>query len=360
MMKLTTFLLLLFTLHAFAQPSSKIIVGTQTTKGSEGIYAIIFNPKDTSLSDAKLIYQVANPTYLTISEDGKHIYTVSETHGGSALALTWDEHKETLVKKAEHTTRGAHPCYISLDRKEEFISVANFSGGSVILFDTAVIETGFKQHEGGFENSRLQNKPHAHCSLWSPDNRFLLTVDLGLDAIIAYPFEKGKLGEGIVALQLPEGNGIRHLVFNQKGYRAYLAAELSSTVYALEYDKEKGRFSVINTLSTLPTRFTEKNTVADIHLSKDGRFVYVSNRGHNSIASYKVKKNGAVEALDIVKCQGEHPRNFVVSPDGRFLLVANRDTNNITIFSIDQKMGTLTYIRDFSGLQSPTCLKFYP
>lgn len=357
-MKHALYLSLLILLGACNQPKEQLIIGTYTNDGSEGIYQLTFDGE--TLSNSELLYTTENPSYLNISNDGETIYSVSESDTAKALALVWNKDRSQLIESNKQLISNPSACYISVDNAEKHIAVTSYRGGFVHLGTTTGEKVDTRQHQGGFKNSKRQSTPHAHCALWSPDNKHLLVVDLGMDAIISYPFEDGKLGEAKVALQLPEGNGMRHLVFNKNGTRGYVSAELSSMIYTLDYNASTGTFTIINSLSTLPTGYNKPNSVADIHLSKDERFVYVSNRGHNSIASFSVLDNGGVEKLAITKCKGEHPRNFVISPNGKSLLVANRDSNSITFFDLNTKDGSLSYKGRNTDIYSPTCLKFLP
>lgn len=357
-MKHFLFAMALILLGACNSPQEKLIVGTYTNDGSEGIYSYDFDGK--TLTNKQLLYTVEDPSYLNIAKDGQTIYSVSEAEPSKALSLVWNDDNSQLVERNAQTIDNPSACYISLDQTETHVAVASYRGGFVQVGTTEGETTALRKHKGGFENSERQSSPHAHCAVWAPDNNHLLVVDLGLDAIIAYPFESGELGEGKTALQLPEGNGMRHLVFNNAGTRGYVSAELSSMIYALDYDNETGTFSIINSSTTLPEDFKDFNSVADIHLSKDEKYAYVSNRGHNSIASFKVLENGGVEKIGTTKCRGDHPRNFVISPKGDNLLVANRDSNSITIFDLNTKDGSLEYIGECQNIHSPTCLKFMP
>lgn len=340
----------------------RVVIGTYTDGASDGIYCVDLDLENSRFENLTLLIEEVSPSYLTVSKDGSKVYAVSEVgnyngeKSGALISYEWDLQKDKLEKVAELSSGGEHPCYIALSKNERYLAAANYTGGSLVVTDLELENRIIKQHVGGFEGSDRQASPHVHCTFWSPDNRYIFAVDLGIDKIMAYPFNDGVIGEGSVAFELPEGEGARHLVFNKNGDVAYLAAELSSKVYSLNYNKELATFDKIGELSTLPSNFTGDNSVADIHISPDQSSLYVSNRGLNSVAHFRIKEDGDVELLSNYDVMGDWPRNFVITPDGNYMLIANQKSDNITLFSIDSE-GKLNFLNESLTVGSPVCLK---
>lgn len=351
---------LLFISQLFIACSSHetLLLGTQTKGNSEGIYALDFNPKNGKLSHLRLLAKTDNPTFLCQNIKGNQIYSVSEGHKPSINAWLLSAECDSLLFIKSISSIGAGPCHISIDRNGKHIAVANYGGGSVLCTDKKLSYTSVKQHKGGYPDTKRQRSPHAHCAIFSPDNKYLFVVDLGLDAIIAYQLIDSKLGKSHIALQLEKGNGSRHLCFNQKGDKAYLAAELSSKIFALNYNATNATFSIENSLSTLPSDYKYFNTVAEVKLSQKEDFVYVSNRGHNSIACFKIQKDDQLTFSSITKVQGDFPRNFTFSPNGNFLLISNQKSHNISVFKVNKKTGELIFQHSISTPEHPMCLIF--
>lgn len=347
----------------------KILAGTYTQGKSEGIYRLSFDPATGALVNEGLAVKAAQPSFVAAGRDV--VYAVNETDtfngqpGGGLSAFRWKEGREQLTPINSQNTEGAHPCYLSLSGNGRYLSVANYTGGNVALFELsengALLEGPvIRQHSGSGPNPERQEGPHAHCALWRPDGQYLYVVDLGIDEVVAYAFnpETGTLGPGNTALEVAGGSGPRLLTFHPEKKLAFLVNELSCTVLSLSYEEGSPSFSVIQEESTLPAGFAGENTCAHIQISPDGRFLYASNRGHDSIAAYSVSPEGKLTRVDIEPTQGRHPRYFTISPDGRYLLAANRDSDSVVVFRIDQESGALEPTGTKAEVYSPVCLQF--
>jgi 6-phosphogluconolactonase len=264
-------------------------------------------------------------------------------------------------------SKGGAPCYVSITPDNKHVLVANYSGGNVavlpILSDGSLGEpSDVAQHTGSSVNEQRQKGPHAHCIVPSPDGRFAFAADLGLDRVMIYRLdsEKGTLEPGEQpSVAVKPGAGPRHFTFHPDGKRAYVINELDSTVVAYTYDAAIGALTETQTVSTLPEDFTGDNYPADIHVSPAGRFVYGSNRGHNSIVVFAIDEySGALSLVQHQPTGGEWPRNFAIDPSGRFLLVANQNTDNVVVFSIDPETGMLEPADRDLEIPAPVCLRF--
>jgi 6-phosphogluconolactonase len=264
---------------------------------------------------------------------------------------------------------GADPCYVSFDQSGKYLLVANYSGGSVSTFPVAADgrigpTSAFVQHAGSGPNKERQEAPHAHYVASSPDNRFVFVVDLGLDEVVVYRFDptKGSLTPNDPPLaKVAPGTGPRHLALHPNGKFAYVLSEVNSTVTAFDYDSKNGSFATLQTLSTIPKDFTAHNDTAEIVVHPSGKFLYASNRGHDSIAEFTIDPaKGTLTLAGNFPTQGKTPRNFALDPTGKFLLAANQESNNITVFRIDQSTGALTATGQAAQVPAPVDIVFVP
>lgn len=266
----------------------------------------------------------------------------------------------------EQSTLGAGACHVNTDRSGRLLMVSNYVGGNFAVYP--IEENGRiaenlanYQYEGSGPNQSRQEKPHLHYAMPSPDNRFAYAVDLGTDRLYAYRIKpkKNKLQPAKSPwATIDPGGGPRHFTFHPNGRWAYVAEELSSKVTAFRYQSKTGALEKIQRLSTLPEDFKEASFCADIHVHPNGRFLYVSNRGHNSLAIFSIdQENGSLELLDTPSVEGNWPRNFLITSDGRWCLIANERSDNIAIFTIDEKTGLLTFSDQEIKMPSPVCLK---
>ncbi|SHJ49002.1 6-phosphogluconolactonase [Hymenobacter daecheongensis DSM 21074] len=318
----------------------------------------------------------AAPTYLTMDAARRHLYAVSETQtfrgaaSGGVSAFAVDKKTGHLTLLNQQPSGGGAPCYISLDRSEKNVLVANYVGGNVSLLPVQADgrlapAASVHQHEGRGPHPN-QTSPHAHCILPDPSNQFAFAVDLGTDNVYGYRLnakEHQLAPAAAPAFTAAPGAGPRHLTFHPDGRYAYLINELNSTITALQYQDrqyEKGpaAFTELQTVSMLPAGFTGPNSCADVHVSPDGRFVYGSNRGHNSLAVFAINPgDGRLTLVQHVSTQGQTPRNFALDPSGQLLLVANQNSNNIFTYRVDQGTGKLTPTGHSVEVPSPMFLQ---
>lgn len=348
-----------------------LYVGTYAKPEEEGILLYRLNAATGALTRVRGYRAGENPSYLTLDKKRRYLYAVNETTeyegapGGSvsAFALPRRPTEGDLTLLSRQPSRGGAPCYISLDAPEKLALVANYVGGNVALLPTQPNgglgpATLLDQHQGKGPHPN-QTTPHAHCFLPDPAGRFAFSVDLGTDTVYGYSLADARKGQlrPTVAFRTRPGAGPRHLIFTPDGRRAYLISELNSTMTALAYDATQGTFQEIESVSTLPAGFTGESYCADVHLSPDGRFLYGSNRGHNSIVVFAVNQgSGRLTPVQHAPVLGNWPRNFTLTPDGRMLLVANQRSNNIVSFRVDKSTGRLTPTGQSAEVPAPVCL----
>ncbi len=359
--------------NTLAPPRELLVyVGTYTSGKSEGIYLYRLNLDDGELVRVGVTGGVNNPSYLTLDRARRFLYTVEETEefegakSGAVSAFTIGRTDGSLRFINRQASQGGAPCYVTADNAGRFVLVANYSGGNVAAL--SVMKGGglgktsdVKQDSGSGPNSERQEGPHAHCVVLDPSNRHAYSCDLGTDKVMIYDFDsrRGRLAPASQPfVSLKPGAGPRHLTFDRAGRHAYVLNELDSTVTAFARERASGALRELKTYSMLPADFKGENTGADIHLTPDGRFLYCSNRGHDSIALFRVDARAVVlEAAGHTPTTGKTPRNFAVDPTGRFLLVANQRSDNVVTFRIDASTGALTQTGHAAEIPSPVCLK---
>jgi 6-phosphogluconolactonase len=365
---------LAFRRSAWSTPSTQerhLYVGTYTSGKSEGIYRCLMDDASSNLRCVASI-KADNPSFLAIDRSRQRLYAVNEVKefdgksSGAVSAFSIDPISGNLSFLNQQPSLGADPCHLSVDRKRKFLLVANYTGGNLAVLpiqrDGSLGEaTDLVQLEGSSIKEQ-QKGPHAHCILLDRSNRHALAADLGTDKVMLYRFitATGKLKPGnLPSISLEPGAGPRHLTLHPRGKFAYVINELDSTMSVLAYDAARGSLRLIETVSTLPKDFTGESFCADVHVSPSGRFLYGSNRGHNSIVVFGIdQRNGKVNYVEHTSTQGNWPRNFVIDPSGRFLLVANQRSDNVVVFRIDPKTGRLTPTGHGAEIPSPVCLKF--
>jgi len=355
-----------------------LFVGTYTEKESKGIYAYSFDSASAELAPLSLAAETSNPSFLAIDPNHRFLYAVNEiqkykdANSGVVSAFAIDGQKGNrqagkLQLLNAVASRGADPCYIAFDKTGKYALVANYSGGSVAVFpvqpDGHIGEaSAFVQHAGSSVDRERQESPHAHWIETTPDNRFAIAVDLGLDELLIYRFDakKGTLTPNNPPYaKLDPGAGPRHLSFHPNGKFAYVVNELRSTITTFAYDANNGTMEKLKTVSTLPNNFSGNNDTAEIKVHPSGKFLFASNRGHDTIALFSIdSKTGSLDLVDEFPTQGKTPRNFEIDPTGKFLFVANQNTNNIVVFQIEPNTGRLTATNHTFEVPSPVCLKF--
>jgi len=351
-----------------------LFVGTYTAKASKGIYAYRFAPASNKLISLGLVADTPNPSFLAIDRTGRFLYAVNELEkykgeaSGSVSAFAINQGNAKLSQLNEVSSRGTDPCYVSLDRSGNYVFVANY-GGSVAVFP--VLKDGslgeavsFVQHAGSGLDREGQEGPHAHWIGITPENRFVMAADLGIDKVLVYRFidKNGGISPNSPAfVKLEPGSGPRHLDFHPNAGFVYVLNELQSKINVFSYEPQLGALEPLQSIATVPKEFSSTNHPAEIRVHPNGKFLFASNRGHDSIAVFSIdQKRGTLSLVGYFSSQGKKPRNFEIDPTGSHLFVANQDSGNIVIFGIDEKTGKLTPSRQVLHVDSPVCLKFVP
>ena len=344
-----------------------LYVGTYTDdKRSEGIHLLRMDQGSGHLSSVASVDAGANPSFLALHPSARVLYAVNEVEHGAvrSFAIAGDG---GLTRLGETPSEGRAPCYVSVDRSGQVVLVANYDSGSIALLPVhndggLAPAASVVQHAGQGPNAERQLGPHAHCILADPSNRFALAADLGADRVFLYRFDADQKSLRHVPggdASMRPGAGPRHLAFHPTLPLVFVANELDSTVAALRFDAERGTLSVGETRSTLPAGWNGTNYPADIHVAPSGRVLYVSNRGHNSLAVFSVDTSGALSLAQTVSTEGDWPRNFTIDPTGRRLLVANQKSNSVVVFARDDASGRLTPTAQRITVPSPVCLRFH-
>ena len=352
-----------------------LYVGTYTSGKSEGIYTYRMNVETGELKRIGSTKAV-NPSFLTLNAGSgmrRYLYAVNEVENfagkssGAVSAFSIDSTTGNLNFLNQQASMGADPCHVIVDRTGKFAIVANYSGGSVSVFPiqrngNLGPASDVVQHHGSSVNKERQEGPHAHCVILDRANRHAFASDLGLDKVMIYRFDArtGKLRPAKEPwVQLEPGAGPRHLTFHPSGKYFYVIKELNSTLTAYVYDPLRGTLRSMQTVSTLPADYSGANSCADVHLSPSGKFLYGSNRGHDSIVVFAVNENtGRLAYLEHASTGGKTPRNFAIDPTGRFLLAANQNSDTIVTLGIDQQTGRLKSTGHVAEVPAPVCLKF--
>jgi len=352
--------------------SELLYVGTYTDDvRTDGIHLVRMDRRSGKLERVSSVGAGANPSFLAIAPNRHFLYAVNEVDkyagkASGAVTAFAIAGEGRLTKLGEQPSEGAAPCYVSTDSGGRVVLVANYTGGSIAVLpinsDGALgPATSVSKHKGSGPVADRQGEPHAHCIVADPSNRFVLAADLGADRVFVYrlDLERKTLQhvEGGDAL-MRAGAGPRHIAFHPTRPLVFVACELDSTVVTLRFDSTRGALSPVATQSTLPAGWKGTNYPADIHVAPSGNTLYVSNRGHNSIAVFSVAgSTGALSAIQVIPTGGDWPRNFSLDPSGRWLLVANQKSNSIIVFRRDEESGRLTPTQQSIALASPVCLR---
>ena len=341
-------------------------VGTYTTGTSKGVYAYRFSPFTGELTPLGLVAETPNPSYVAMDRSGNYLYAVNEDKAGTVSAFKMDRPTGKLTFLNTVSTKGDGPCHLMVDKTGKTLVVANYGGGSVAAFrigkDGKLGEAaGFDQHVGASADPARQKKPHAHCANISPNNKFAMVADLGLDKVFVYKLSPGKAG--LTANDPPftsvaAGAGPRHFDFHPNGKFAYVINELNSTVTEFGYDGKRGTLTQMQTIATLPADFKGESSTAEIFVHPNGRFLYGSNRGHDSIAVIAINPVGKMTMVETVSTQGQVPRGFAIDPTGGYLVVANQKSDNLVVYKIDVATGKLKATGARVNLGAPVSVMF--
>jgi len=349
-----------------------VYVGTYTAGKSEGIYLYRLNLASGELKHVANTRGVVNPSFLALAPSRRYLYAVNEVgefagkKSGAVSAFAVDQRTGELRLLNQKPSFGADPCYVDVAAGGRFVLIANYTGGNVTVLaverdGSLGSATDMKQARGSSINRERQEGPHAHCIVLDPANEFAYSCDLGTDKIMVFRFNarNGKLLPSEPPwVQVKPGAGPRHFAFHPNGKYVFVVNELHSTITAFARNPRKGSLQELQTLTTLPKDFTGTSWSADIHVSLDGRFVYCSNRGHDSIAIFAIDPHGGLTTVGHESTRGMFPRNFAIDPTGTFLLVANQKSDNIVVFRRDSDTGRLSFTGQVAQVPSPVCLKF--
>jgi 6-phosphogluconolactonase len=383
--------------HGQSAPADGMLVyiGTYTRAGSQGIYAFRFDDRSGVLRPLGLAAATSNPSFLAVHPNGRWLYAVNEDQSyqgektGAVSAFAIDRVTGRLTLLNQQPSHGADPCHISIDRTGRYVLIANYTGvqpvddarpprGSVAVLpiepDGRLRDaTSVYIHFGSSVNQERQAGPHAHAFVVDETNRFAIATDLGTDELMVYRFDADHGSLRVVpqtepkdpripsGVALPPGSGPRHVAFAPSGRRLYAINELASSITTFGWDAGSGVLTSEQTISTLPPGFTGANTTAEIAIHPSGRFLYGSNRGHDSIAVFRVDPaGGALTLVEHEPSGGRTPRNFAIAPGGHWLVAANQDSNSLVVFRIDPQTGALDRAGDPATVTLPVCVTFVP
>ncbi len=372
----------LLALSALTLPASRLLgaeyfmyAGAYTPR-ADGIYVWRFDSATGKLTPLGLAAKSQNPSFLAAHPNGRFLYAVNEvsrfeklpkTGGVSAFAIDPATGKLKLLN--QQPSSGDGPCHLALDRQGKCLIVANYNNGSIGSYpvgsDGMLSQvTGFFQHKGAGAIPERQSGPHAHCVAISPDDRFALVADLGLDEVLIYRLNAAAARMEVSDppfVKVAPGSGPRHLAFHPNGRFVYLINEMGSSIVTFAYDAQAGTLRQLQSVSTLPKDFKGQNDDAEIQVHPSGKFVYGSNRGNDSIAVFAVNpKTGTLTLVEIVPTQGKTPRGFGIDPTGAYLIAANQNSDNIVVFRIDQNSGRLKPTGQVVEALTPVSVVFVP
>lgn len=360
---------------AAARAERMIYIGTYTGPESKGIYAFKFDDASGALTPVGLVAETPSPSFLESSADGRFLYAVNEIgtfegeRSGSVTAFSVNAATAKLTALNVVSSRGDSPCHLMLDRTGRFLAVANYGGGTFAILPVGADgrlgpAPAVLSHTGSGPNRQRQTAPHAHMVLFSADNRFLYGADLGVDRVHVYGFNAAT-GAATPAnppsAAVAAGAGPRHLVLHPNGRFAFVLNELASTIATFARDAASGALTALTpgaTISTLPAGFTGASTTAEIAIHPNGRFLYGSNRGHDSVAAYAIGASGDLRLVEIESTRGRTPRSFAIDPTGRWLIAANQATNTLAVFRIDASTGALEPAGPLANVPTPVSILF--
>jgi 6-phosphogluconolactonase len=357
-----------------AQPAGTLVyVGTYTGEKSKGIYAFRFNQTSGALTPVGLVAEAKSPSWLALHPSGRFLFAANETNdydaggSGAVSAYAIDSTTGALTLLNAQSSRGAHPCHLSVDKAGTHLVVANYTGGNLAVLPigadgTLGPATQVVQHTGSSVNSERQKGPHAHSIDFDADNRFAVSADLGADRLFVYKYDPrgGRLSAGLhPAVAAQPGAGPRHFAFHPNGRFGFAINELSSTITSYSWDGQRGALRTVATVPTLPRGVRAGNSTAEIRVHPGGRFLYGSNRGHDSIAVYAVNPGtGGLTFVEHEPTRGKTPRNFTVDPTGQWLIAANQGSDTLAVFRINTKDGSLTATGGLTPVGSPVAVIF--
>ena len=346
-----------------------VYFGTHRAATNAGFSLARFNPDTGELSKPEFLLPALAPAFFEIHPDGRYLYTCNATSAGEVSAYEIEPHTGALTWLNSCPSGGGEPSYLSLDQTARYGLVANYDGGNLAVFALKADgslggRTAFAQHTGSSVDPRRQTRAYAHSILAAPDNRFVLGADLGVDKIYVYRFnsQDGSLKANDPAcVRIAMGSGPRHLKFHPNGRWVYVLNEISSTVVGFNWNAETGTLGEFQTASTLPADYFGVNTAAEISVHPNGKFLYASNRGHDSLAVFAIDpQSGWLKLVEHISCGGKLPRNFTFDPTGKWILCCNHGSDNAVVFRVDGTTGRLTQNGPAVPVPYPFCARFLP
>jgi 6-phosphogluconolactonase len=352
-----------------------VYVGTYTDGKSKGIYLFRLNVAKKTMTPVGLAAETPNPTFLAIHPSKKYLYAAGEidnfdgAKAGMISSFAVDQKSGKLTFLNRQSTKGTGPCHVIVDKAGKNVLFANYGGGSVGVLPihpdgSLAPASGFVQHHGSSVNKQRQEGPHGHSINLDSSNKHAYAADLGLDKVMIYQFdsEQGSLKANRVPYaSIAPGSGPRHFAFHPNGRNAYVINELGNTVTVFDYSPGTGALKEIQTIGSLPAGFTGTSYTAEVVVHPTGKFLYGSNRGHNSIAIFKINETtGKLTFLGTEPTQGKFPRNFVIDPSGTILIAENQDSDSLVIFSIDPATGLLKPTGQTLEVPKPVCIRMIP
>jgi 6-phosphogluconolactonase len=350
----------------------QVYVGTYTDGSSQGIYSFEFDDSSGEAGPVRLVARTDNPSFVALHGNGRFLYAVNEVNefeGQSSGAVSAFKIGKNggLSLINQLATGGAAPCHLVVDSTGKNLLVANYNGGNISVFrlgqdGSLEKRSELLQHLGSSVSRQRQTAPHAHSINLDLNNRFAAAADLGVDKVFLYPLDtdSGRLNLAAAnSVSLPPGSGPRHFAFHRNGALAFVNNEMLSSLTSLRYDPKLGRLSVLDTESTLPGDFLGRNSTAETQVHPNGKFVYVSNRGHDSIAIFRVdQKTGDLAKIANEPTEGRTPRNFGLDPRGKFLFAANQGSDTVVLFKVNARSGLLSATGLSPTVPTPVCVKF--
>ena len=343
------------------------------TAGEEGaIQAFRFDSKTGTLTPQHRTTDLQHPFFTVISPDGRFLYSIdTEKFGGQenefVAAYSIKDRTGKLERLNQQSAKGAASCYLDIDSTGKTVVLANYSTGSVAALPVQADgslgkATSFVQHEGSSVNPKRQKGPYAHSIEISPNNRFALAADLGIDKVLIYRLDaaasKLSVNDAQPSVSVEPGSGPRHLTFHPNGKSVYLINELKNTVTFFAYEPESGKLTTQQTISTLPADFDGVTHTADVKITPNGKFLYGTNRGHDSIACYRIGEDGKLTLIKIERSLGKGPQNLLITPDGQWVICANMPGNNVVVFRINADTGELTPTGEPITVPMASCIRW--
>ena len=373
MRNLILFILCIVTMFAYIHADEPVVFVSAFKSGDEGaIHAYRFDSKNGQLKPLHRTTDIESPFFLAISPDGRFLYAIdAEQFGGDenefVASYAVQGRDGTLRRLNRQSARGTASCYLDVDATGRTVVVANYATGNVAALpvqdDGSLGQvSSFVQHSGSSVDPKRQTGPYAHSIVVSPDNRFALAADLGVDKVLTYRLNAATAeltpNQPQPFAALPPGSGPRHLIFHPNGRSVYVINELKNTVTLFDYESDTATLTQQQETSTLPKDFSGTSHTADLKITPNGKFLYGTNRGHDSIAIFRIADDGRLNSVSIERSLGKGPQNLLITPDGRWLLCANMPGNNVAVFAIDAETGSLTATADPVSVPMPSCIRW--